>query len=232
MIKFRSSAKRMVTDHGWLKSLHTFSFGKYIDLDNLGFGTLRVLNEDILAPARSYGEQFHKDLELLTYVMQGAIEHRDNLGNSSVIQAGEVQRVTSGSGILESKRNLSSHLPAHLFQIWVQSSQNNLTPSVEQKFFTSASKWGQWCLLASNNGRAGSLTLHQDLDLYAIILDQGDETEFDALTDRRYWLQVVSGSFLLNNQLLSTGDSASLIEESTLLLQCQEGGQCLLFDLA
>lgn len=232
MIEFRRSEERGFEDKGRLKSHHTFSFENYMDPKFLGFRTIRVLNEDILAPGKGYGEQFHRDIEILTYVVEGAVECRDSLGNTSVIRPGEVQRLTAGTGIYVELYNLSHHEPAHLFQFWIQTSQNNLPPSIEQKIFNSATKWGQWCLLASNNGRAGSIIMHQDVDIYASILDKDDELIFDALNDRAYWIQVVSGSFRLNDVPMKKGDGASLVEELSFVIKCDEGGELLLFDLA
>lgn len=228
----RASAKRGFEDKGWLKTYHTFSFDTYYDPDYMGYRAIRVINEDELAPGKGFGAHSHKDMEIITYVLEGALEHRDSLGNTSVISKGEVQRMTAGTGINHSEYNLSHQNPVHFLQIWIQPNKNGLTPSYAQKSFSSASKWAQWCLLVSNNGRGGSLTMHQDAEIYATLLESDDEIIYEAMPDRFYWLQVVSGSFVVQEVVLKRGDSLALDEENRIAIKCLEEGELLLFDLA
>jgi redox-sensitive bicupin YhaK (pirin superfamily) len=232
MIEVRKSKERGYEDKGWLKTYHTFSFDTYYDPDFMGYRTIRVINEDRVRGGKGFGTHFHKDMEILTYVIAGAIEHKDSLGNTGLISAGECQRMTAGSGIQHSEYNLSHEVEAHFLQIWILPNQNGLTPDYSQKSFSSASKWGQWCLIASNNGRGGSLIIHQDVDLYSTILDKDDELTFEGLSDRYYWVQVISGSFLVGNQTLHAGDAAAINDTLSLQFKALEGGEVLLFDLA
>lgn len=233
MIKIRPAKERGVEERGWLSSHHTFSFNTYVDEDYMGFRALRVINEDTVKGGKGFGSHPHQDMEIITYVLEGALEHKDSLGNTSVIAAGEVQRMTAGTGIVHSEYNLSHHVPAHFLQIWIQPNQNGLPPSYSQKVFPSAAKWGQWCLMVSSNGRGGSLLIHQDADIYSTILDADEEISYDGLADRYYWLQVVSGSFQIDETtVLNAGDGAALTEQLSFTIKCVDGGELLLFDLA
>lgn len=232
MIVMRPSEERGFEDKGWLQSYHTFSFNTYYDPDFVGFRSLRVINEDTVKGGKGFGSHNHSDMEILTYVLEGALEHRDSLGNTRMISQGEVQQMSAGTGIVHSEYNLSHQMPVHFLQIWIQPNQVGLTPSYAQKAFTTASKWGQWCLVASRNGRGGSLMIHQDADLYSTILDQGDELVFEGLADRGYYVHIVSGKFLVLGVSMKTGDGAFVTEELSILFKCQEGGELLLFDLA
>lgn len=231
-MQIRPSLERGYEDKGWLQTFHTFSFDTYYDQNFMNYRTLRVINEDTIAGGKGFPSHFHKDMEIITYVLEGVLEHQDSLGNASVIRPGEVQRMTAGSGITHSEYNLSHELPVHFLQIWINPSQHGLPPGYQQKAFSTAAKWGQWCLLASGNGRNGSLHIHQDVDLYSTLLETGEETIFQGLADRYYWVQVVSGKFLVHKQILSAGDGASLRDEELIEVSCLEGGELLLFDLA
>ncbi len=231
-MQVRRSKERGFEDKGWLQTFHTFSFDSYYDPEFLGFRTLRVINEDTVSGGKGFSSHSHHDMEILTYVLEGVLEHQDSLGHTSVIQPQEVQRMTAGNGITHSEYNLSHHLPVHFLQIWIRPDQNGLEPSYVKKAFTSASKWGQWCLICSRNGRDGSMRIHQDIDLYATLLDDGDEILFELLSDRYCWIQIISGKFEIKGTTLEAGDGASLQEESSLEIKCLQSGELLLFDLA
>lgn len=232
MIQIRRSQDRGYEDKGWLQTYHTFSFDTYYDPDFQGVRQLRVINEDTVKGGKGFGSHSHKDMEILTYVLEGVLEHQDSIGNTNVIRPHEVQLMTAGSGVIHSEYNLSHHLPVHFLQIWIRPEQNGLDPSYIKKSFSSASKWGQWCLICSRNGREGSLQIHQDVDLYATLLEDQDETVFDGLQDRFYWIQIISGSFDVQGTTLEAGDGAYLQDESTIHIRCLTEGELLLFDLA
>lgn len=231
MIEQRLAHERGFEDKGWLLTYHTFSFDTYFDPKFMNFSVIRVINEDTLKGGKGFGAHSHKDMEVITYVLEGALEHKDSLGNTSVISKGEVQRMSAGSGITHSEYNLSHLTPVHFLQIWIQPNQNGLQPSYVQKAFSSASKWGQWRLIVSHNGRGGSIPIHQNADIYATILDAGDEMTFEGLSDRHYWIQIISGKFIAQQSPLSAGDALALTDESDILIKCVEGGELLLFDL-
>lgn len=232
MIRVRESKERGYDDKGWLQTYHTFSFDTYYDPEYLGYRDIRVLNEDTLKGGKGYGLQHHREVEILTYVLDGVLEHRDSVGNVGLIRPGEILLMSAGTGITYSATNLSHHLPVHFIQIWINPNLHGLEPSYAKKLFSSGSKWGQWCLIGSRNGRAGSLRIHQDVDIYATIMDPHDRMVFDALSDRYYWIQILSGKFCIQEKILSHGDSATLSVESTINILCIEGGEFLLFDLA
>lgn len=232
MIELRPSKQRGYDDKGWLQTYHTFSFDTYYDPQFMGWRSMRVLNEDSVKPGKGFGKHTHREMEIVTYVIEGALEHKDSLGNSGVISQGEVQRITAGTGVSHSEYNLSHHVPVHFLQIWIQPAQTDLPPSYEQKSYSSASKWGQWCLLVSNSGRGGSLPIHQDVDLYSTILDTGDDLNFDATPDRYYWIQVIAGEFKVKDVVVSAGDALALSDETGLIVQCLQEGELLLFDFA
>lgn len=232
MINIRRSKDRGYEDKGWLQTYHTFSFDTYYDPDFLGFRTIRVINEDRVKGGKGFGSHMHRDMEVITYVVEGALEHKDSMGNTSVIRPGEVQRMSAGSGVNHSEYNLSHHLPVHFLQIWIQPDQFGIDPSYVQRQFSAASKWGQWCLIGSRTGREGSLRIHRDVDLYATLLDVGGMLSYEALTDRFYWIQIISGKFQVQNVLVEAGDGLSLSEESRIDILCLESGEFLLFDCA
>lgn len=232
MINLRLSEERGYENKGWLETYHTFSFDTYYDPKYVGFHSLRVINEDTVVGGKGFAAHAHHDMEIITYVLEGVLEHKDSMGNTGIIRPGEVQRMSAGTGVTHSEYNLSHHLPVHFFQMWINPEQHNIEPSYTQKLFSSASKWGQWCLMVSRNGREGSLRVHQDADLYSTILDSGDEIAFEALVDRHYWIQILHGEFSLLGKTLKKGDGAAIEEESSLKIQCLKGGELILFDLA
>lgn len=232
MIKVKKSQERGHENRGWLDTYHTFSFGSYYDPKQMGFRSLRVINEDYIKLGKGFGAHAHEDMEIITYVLEGNLEHEDSLGNKGVIHANEVQRMSAGTGIVHSERNLSTHENVHLLQIWISPEHYGITPSYEQKMFSSASKWGQWCLIVSSNGRNGSIKIHQDADIYSTILDQDTEIIFQALSERYYWIQVIAGEFVIQNNTLNQGDGAAISDEMSIKLTCKQNGEILLFDLS
>lgn len=231
MLHLRRAVDRGHEDKGWLQTHHTFSFDSYYDPEHLGFKSLRVINEDVVSGGKGFSAHFHKDMEIVTYVISGTLEHQDSLGNTGVIRSGEVQLMSAGTGIMHSERNFHSEIPAHFLQIWIRPNQNSLEPTYTQRQFSSASKWGQWRLLVSNNGREGSIRIHQDADIYATLLEEDDQIDFQTLLERFYWVQIVSGKFMIQNTLLEAGDGGAICNELNIDVRCLEGGELLLFDL-
>ncbi|NGX61277.1 MAG: Quercetin 2,3-dioxygenase [Chlamydiae bacterium] len=231
MLLVRKGKERGYEDKGWLQTYHTFSFDTYYDPDYLQYHALRVINEDTLKGGKGFGSHFHKDMEILTIVMEGVLEHHDSMGNTNVIRPGEVQHMSAGSGITHSEYNLSHTIPAHFYQIWINPDQFTLEPSYTQKTYSTASKWGKWCLIASRNGRDGSIRIHQDVDLYATLLDDNDELLFEPVYERHYWAQILSGKFLVQEQILDAGDGIAIEDESPIEFRCLQNGEFLLFDL-
>jgi len=229
------SEARGHANHGWLNSYHSFSFGRYYDPNHMQFSVLRVINDDVIAPSRGFGMHPHNDMEIITYMLQGELRHEDSLGNGSVIKAGDVQRMTAGTGIVHSEVNASQMEPSHLLQIWILPDTLNLTPSYEEKNFTRADKLNRWCLVAGKNGGVkNALTVNQSLDLYATTLDETAPLDFTLNGNRSAYLHVATGSILLNGELLSAGDAvmiAALNETQLLSVQSQGGAEVLLFDL-
>ncbi len=231
MIILRKSKERGFEDHEWLQTYHSFSFGNYYDPHFINYRTLRVLNEDTLQGGKGFGSHSHKDMEIITYVLEGTLETRDSLGHTDTLRADEVQLLSAGSGMIHSEYNLSPYLPAHSLQIWIQPDKFGLDPKYTKKTFSSAAKWGQWCLICSRNGREGSLQIHQDVDLYATLLDDNHELTFEASEERFYWIQVISGKFQINETILEAGDSVSMNSISQIPVHCLIAGELLLFDL-
>ena len=232
MIKIRPAQERGNVNLGWLNSKHTFSFGGYYDPNHMGFSNLRVINEDQVQPSQGFGTHSHQDMEIISYVLSGELEHKDNIGNGSVIRPGDVQRMSAGTGIAHSEFNASDAEPVHFLQIWIQPGQRGIKPSYEQKNFSEAEKQGKFKLVASPDGRDNSVTIHQDANLYATVLNQGDRVTYDSDKNRSLWLQVVRGSAKVNGQILQTGDGAAITQESELeLVATTENTEILLFDL-
>ncbi|MCS6954559.1 MAG: pirin family protein [Bryobacterales bacterium] len=230
MIHIRKAEERGHFDYGWLDTYHTFSFDRYYDPRYMGFRSLRVLNEDRVAPRAGFPPHRHRDMEILTYVLAGALEHRDSMGNGFVIRAGDVQRMSAGTGITHSESNPSDSEPVHLLQIWIRPNQRGLTPGYEQRTIPESEKRGQFRLVASSDGRQGSVRIHQDVALYAAILEREAEVR---LTPGRYgWLQVARGRLLVNGTALRQGDGAAIEGEEWLRLEPREPSELLLFDLA
>jgi redox-sensitive bicupin YhaK (pirin superfamily) len=232
MIVSRKSADRGHFDHGWLETFHTFSFADYFDPAFMGFRALRVINEDRVAPGEGFETHPHRDMEIVTYVLSGALEHKDSMGNGSVIRPGEVQRMTAGTGITHSEFNGSKEERVHLLQIWILPEKKGLEPSYEQTAFPDEKKRGRLCLVASRDGRDGSVTIHQDAAIYASLLGPGDQAEFALAPGRHAWVQVIRGSIALNGIALASGDGAAASAESLLTFQAAQESEFLLFDLA
>ena len=231
-LTLRRADERGGANLGWLNSKHTFSFGHYYDPDHIGFGPLRVINEDRVAPAGGFPTHPHADMEIISYVLEGGLEHRDSLGTGSVIKPGDIQRMTAGTGVRHSEYNASDTDPVHFLQIWIVPEQQGLAPSYEQKSFSDDDKRGKLRLIGSRDGRDGSVTINQDVALYAATLEDGDAVRHDLDMGRGTWVQVVRGSVRLNGEVLSAGDGASVTTAGTLELSAVEGGgEVLLFDL-
>jgi quercetin 2,3-dioxygenase len=232
MIRIRRAAERGHFDHGWLDTWHTFSFADYYDPDHMGFRSLRVINDDRVGPGQGFGTHGHRDMEIVTYVLEGALEHRDSMGNGSVLRPGELQRMSAGTGIRHSEFNPSRSEPVHLYQIWLLPARAGLKPSYEQRAFSDAERQGRLRLVASPDGADGSLTIHQDARLYLSTLGAGQGVTHLLRPGRHAWLQVLRGQATLNGQSLTAGDGAAVGEEQELDIRSDDGGEVLLFDLA
>ena len=231
MIQVRKSTERGHANHGWLDSWHTFSFSSYYDPEYMGFSSLRVINDDRIAAGAGFPTHPHQDMEIVTYLLEGALEHKDSMGNGSVIRAGEVQRLTAGTGITHSEYNASDSDPIHLLQIWIQPSQTGLTPGYEQKMFSAAEKQGRLRLVASADGRDGSVTIHQDANLHAGLLGTADKIRYTLAPGRRAYLQVARGEIQVNGLGMSEGDGAAITGEEEINLSTGTSAEVLLFDL-
>jgi redox-sensitive bicupin YhaK (pirin superfamily) len=231
MIKVRKSTDRGTTKLDWLDSHHTFSFGNYYDPEYLGFGVLRVINEDKVNPMVGFDTHPHRDMEIITYVLEGALEHQDTLGTGSIIKPGDVQRMSAGTGIMHSEYNPLNDTPVHLLQIWIIPEKQNLPPSYEQKNFSQNRKSGKLTLLASHDGNEGSLTIHQDASLFVLDLDSGQTFTYVVAESRKVWVQIAQGNAGLNGQHLEQGDGAGIIQEKILEFQAKEKTEILIFDL-
>jgi redox-sensitive bicupin YhaK (pirin superfamily) len=232
MLDIIRSADRGFADHGWLKSRHTFSFAGYHNPAMMGFAKLRVVNEDRVEPGQGFGTHPHRDMEIITYVIDGALEHKDSMGNGSVIRPGELQRMTAGTGITHSEFNHSNSERVHFLQIWILPEANNLEPGYEQKLFPAAERSNRWRLVGSRDGRDGSLTIHQDVSLLATLVDAGTELDYAFDGPRRGFLQVVRGSVDIDADTLSAGDAAAMQNHASLVLKAREEAELLLFDMA
>lgn len=229
----RKSDERGRANFGWLDSKHTFSFGNYFDSAHMGFGPLRVINDDRVAPGGGFPSHPHSDMEIVTYVLEGALEHKDSLGTGSVVRPGDVQRMSAGSGIRHSEFNASRSEPVHFLQIWIVPERKGLPPGYEQKVFPDAEKRGTLRLVGSRDGREGSLTIHQDVDLYATLLAKGDAVEHTIAAGRGGWVQVARGSVILNGKSLSEGDGVAVSTSGPLRLEGRADAEAevLLFDM-
>lgn len=231
-MRIRRSGERGHADHGWLRSHHTFSFADYHDPDHMGFRALRVINDDYIAPARGFGMHPHQNMEIVTYVLEGEIEHKDSMGNGSIIRPGEVQRMSAGTGVYHSEFNASKTAVSHLLQIWILPDRRGIEPSYEQRAFPEAERRGKLRLVASQDGREGSVTVHQDVRVFAGLLGQGEEALYDLPPGRNAWVHVARGSVELNGTLLEAGDAAAISAGGALRLVGKDQGEVLLFDLA
>jgi redox-sensitive bicupin YhaK (pirin superfamily) len=232
MITVRKSEERGHFDLGWLDTYHTFSFDQYYDPAHMHFRTLRVINEDRVAPGQGFPTHSHRDMEIITYILSGALEHRDSMGNGSVIRPGDVQRMTAGSGVAHSEFNPSQSEPAHLLQIWILPNARSLPPSYEQKFFAEDARQGRLRLIASDDGRDGSVTITQDARVYTARLDTGQNVTHSIDQNRYAWLQLAQGTIDLNGVELKAGDGAAISRESELTISARDQTELLLFDLA
>ena len=232
MITVRKSEARGHANHGWLDSYHTFSFASYYDPNYMNFRSLRVINEDVVSPGKGFGTHGHSDMEIITYVLEGALEHKDSLGTGAVIKPGEVQRMTAGTGIQHSEFNHSQTDPVHLLQIWLLPDTKGLSPSYEQRDFSLAQRRGKLRLVAARDARDGAVKVHQDVDLYAAVLDKGSRVSHALGPNRHAWVQVARGSVLLNGLTLENGDAAAVSDEAEVVIEAAEDAEFLLFDLA
>jgi quercetin 2,3-dioxygenase len=231
MLTVRHSNERGAANFGWLDSRHTFSFGHYHDPRFMGFGPLRVINEDRVQPARGFDTHGHRDMEIITYMISGALRHEDSMGNGSVIRPGDVQRMTAGSGIRHSEHNASAAEEAHLLQIWIEPEALNLPPGYEQKAFSDEQRTNQLRLVVARDGRDGAVSIHRDADIHAGVLEPGVSLTHKFAAGRLGWLQVVRGTLTANGLSLQAGDGLSLRDTSTLVLQATSETEMLLFDM-
>ena len=231
MIRIRPAEERGHTRISWLDSWHTFAFGGYVDPAHLGFRSLRVINEDRVAPGQGFATHGHRDMEIVTVVLEGVLAHRDSLGTGSEIRPGEVQRMSAGTGITHSEFNASGSEPVHFLQIWIQPEQLGIAPSYEQLAFPERERRGKLRVVASRDGRDGSLRVHQDASIHAGLLERGDQLTFPLAAGRHAWLQVARGAVALNGEELATGDGAALSDVRELQLSAREASELLVFEL-
>ena len=231
MHTIRRREERGHADFGWLDSRHSFSFGHYHDPAHMGFGALRVINEDVVEPGAGFDTHGHRDMEIVTYVLDGALRHKDSLGTGSVIRPGEVQRMTAGTGIRHSEFNASQTDRVKLLQIWILPEKQGLAPGYEQKTFPLAERRGRLQLLASRDGRDGTVTIHQDADLYGGLLDTGETAAFELRAGRKAWIQVARGTLTANGQALYAGDGFGVTEAGSIAIAATDDTEFLLFDL-
>ena len=231
MLHIRLAEERGHANFGWLNSHHTFSFGQYYDPKFMGFGPLRVINDDQVQPGQGFDTHGHQDMEIISYVLDGALQHQDSLGNGSVMRPGDVQRMSAGTGVRHSEFNASDAEPVHFLQIWILPAQKGLEPSYEQIRVANDDKRGQLKLIGSRDGRAGSVTIHQDVDLYATLLSDGVSVSHELAAGRKGWVQVARGSAVINEQPLYPGDGVAIEGPQTLTLTGTSDTEILLFDM-
>jgi len=232
MITIRHAKERGVANFGWLDSRHTFSFGEYYDPAKMGFGPLRVINEDRVSPGQGFGTHGHKDMEIISYVLEGALEHKDSIGTGSVIRPGDVQVMSAGTGIRHSEFNHSKTEPVHFLQIWVMPDRQGIAPRYEQKTFPDAEKRGRLRLVGSSDGRDGSVVIHQDVELLASLLTAGEKVTHALAAGRKGWIQVIRGAVALHRHDLAAGDGAAVADESDLSIAAKvDNTELLVFDL-
>lgn len=232
MIKVRKADKRGHFDFGWLNTYHTFSFGDYYDPAHMGFRSLRVINEDVVAPGRGFPRHGHRDMEIFTYILKGGLQHRDSMGNGSIIRPGDVQRMSAGTGVTHSESNPSSDELVHLLQIWILPSREGIEPDYEEKKFPTEEKRNRLRLIISPDGNEGAVKINQDARVYASVLDQGAEVTHQFDNGRHAWIQVAAGSIAVNGTDLNQGDGAAVSAESVLNISARDQSEILLFDLA
>ena len=232
MNALRKSNERGYADHGWLKSFHTFSFASYYDPKNMGYGPLRVINEDRVAPGEGFGKHPHRDMEIISYVLDGELEHKDSMGTGSIIRPGDVQRMSAGTGVTHSEYNPSPKNGVHFLQIWIEPENTGIKPSYEQKFFGPEEKRGKLRLLASPDGRDGSVTVHQDAELYAALVDGAEKVTHTIEDGRRAYVHVARGAVTVNGQALGSGDALKVDGEKQVVIEKGDNAEVLLFDLS
>ncbi|MFN0016642.1 MAG: pirin family protein [Pirellulaceae bacterium] len=231
MITIRRAQERGHADHGWLKTHHTFSFADYYDPEQMGFRSLRVMNEDVVAPGQGFGMHGHRDMEIVTYVLEGELEHKDSMGNGEVLRPGEFQHMSAGSGIRHSEFNPSETQGVHLYQIWLLPEKGGLTPSYSQKAFPAEGRQDRWQVVASQDGRESSLRINQDAAIELANLSAGSQLAKELAPGRYGWLQVLRGAITLNGQSLNTSDGAAISDETRLTLQAKGPAEVMLFEL-
>lgn len=231
MMQVRHSKERGYTQLSWLNSYHTFSFGEYYDPKHMGVSNLRVINDDTVAPGGGFGTHGHRDMEIISYVLDGALEHRDSLGNGSVIRPGNVQRMSAGTGVMHSEFNHSQEEPVHFLQIWLQPNEVDVAPSYAERHFPVETRRGRLVLLVSPDGRDGSLSTHQDGFLYGTLLEAGEEVQHELVAERRAYVHVARGSVRINGLPLNTGDGATIKDVNHVHLEGISNTEVLLFDL-
>ena len=232
MLQVRKSNERGYADHGWLKSFHTFSFADYHDPEHMGFGSLRVINEDRILPGSGFGTHGHRDMEIISYVLEGALAHEDNMGNGSTMVPGDVQRMSAGKGVLHSEYNHSKDGVTHFLQIWIEPDVTGIRPSYEQKHFDAASKRGRLRLIASSDAREGSVLIHQDASVYAALLDGAERIEHKLALARKTYVHVARGKLTVNGQPLQAGDALKASGVAEMVFEKGEQAEVILFDLA
>lgn len=232
MIKIRKAEARGHFDFGWLNTYHTFSFGDYYDPSHMAFRSLRVINEDVVAPGRGFPTHGHRDMEIVTYIISGALEHRDSMGSGSIIRRGDAQRMSAGTGVRHSEANPSKDEPVHLLQIWIMPEREGQQPEYEEKKFTDEEKRNRLRLIVSTDGDDGTVRIHQDARIYAGVLDEGKSVNHEIAPGRHAWLQVAGGAVELNGAPLKHGDGAAVSQEDQLSISAREPSELLLFDLA
>jgi redox-sensitive bicupin YhaK (pirin superfamily) len=231
MIQLRRGNERGHARHGWLDSFHSFSFADYQDPAHMGFGPLRVINEDRVQPGQGFGTHGHRDMEIISYVLEGGLAHRDSMGNGSVIRPGDVQRMSAGTGVRHSEYNASPSEPVHFLQIWIEPSQQGIAPSYEERHFDDESKRGRWRLIASSDAREGSVRIHQDADVYVTRLDADQPLSFALAPGRRAYVHVIRGDARVNGEALGSGDALKVEDEREVRVEDARGADLLLFDL-
>lgn len=233
MIQIRKAEERGYSNHGWLDTHHTFSFADYHDPEHMGFRVLRVMNEDIVEPGQGFGSHSHQNMEIVSYVLEGALEHKDSLGNGEILRPGEFQRISAGTGIVHSEFNASKTEPVHFYQIWLLPERNGIEPSYEQKRFPIEESRNQLRLVVSSNAAEGSLLIHQDASIYLSEIEEGEQVVHKMLEGRHAWLQVLRGSVALNGGdfHMETSDGAAVSDEGLLTIQAEDKAEIMLFDL-
>ena len=232
MMTIRRASDRGHAQHGWLDSYHTFSFADYHDPEHMGFRSLRVINEDRVEEGQGFGTHGHRDMEIISYVLDGALEHKDSMGTGSVIRPGDVQRMSAGTGVRHSEFNGSKIDPVHFLQIWIMPDKSGYEPSYEEKSFTEEEKRGRLRLVASNDGRDGSVTVHQDASIYAGLFDENEKAAFTLAPGRHAWIHVARGSVMVNGEVLRAGDAAAIDTPGPIEIAGQNDAEVLVFDLA